>query len=100
LHADSLFCPSGYRDYLGAAGKSVVDSAGRHADIPNTVRRVFATGHLAATFLYVLAPHTMIGWVHAPDEAAKAFLLPRVRSMDAYFLPRTGHLALPMRRRQ
>jgi iron complex transport system substrate-binding protein len=70
-----------------AFARSVTDSAGRQVEIPDTVARVFAAGPPASTLLYVLAPQTMIGWVRAPREAEKPFLLPAVRS-----LPELGRL--------
>jgi iron complex transport system substrate-binding protein len=70
-----------------AFARTVTDSAGRHVDIPDTVSRVFAAGPPASTLLYVLAPQTMTGWVRAPREAEKPFLLPAVRT-----LPELGRL--------
>jgi len=67
--------------------RSVTDSAGRSVDIPDTVSRVFAAGPPASTLLYVLAPQDMIGWVRAPREAEKPYLLPSVRD-----LPELGRL--------
>src|ERR1700730_3637540 len=70
-----------------ALGRSVTDSAGRTVEIPETINRVFAAGPPASTLLYVLAPQDMIGWVRAPREAEKPFLLPSVRE-----LPELGRL--------
>jgi iron complex transport system substrate-binding protein len=70
-----------------ALGRSVTDSAGRTVQIPDTIRRVFAAGPPASTLLYVLAPQDMIGWVRAPREAEKPFLLEAVRG-----LPELGRL--------
>src|ERR1700722_17986751 len=64
-----------------ALGRSVTDSAGRAVEIPETITRVFAAGPPASTLLYVLAPQDMIGWVRAPREAEKPFLLPAVREL-------------------
>jgi iron complex transport system substrate-binding protein len=71
-----------------ALGRSITDSAGRAVKIPETVSRVFAAGPPASTLLYVLAPQDMIGWVRAPREAEKPFLLPAVRE-----LPELGRLS-------
>jgi iron complex transport system substrate-binding protein len=70
-----------------SAADSVTDSAGRQVAIPDTVTRVFAAGPPASTLLYVLAPQAMIGWVRAPRETEKPFLLPAVRD-----LPELGRL--------
>lgn len=70
-----------------AAARIVTDSAGRQVNVPDTVTRVFAAGPPASVLLYSLAPETMIGWVRAPREAEKPFLLERVRG-----LPELGRL--------
>ena len=70
-----------------ALGRSVTDSAGRTVEIPETISRVFAAGPPASTLLYVLAPQDMIGWVRAPRDAEKPFLLEAVRG-----LPELGRL--------
>ncbi len=70
-----------------AMARSVTDSAGRTVEVPDRITRVFASGPPASTLLYVLAPDKMIGWVRAPREAEKPFLLPAVRD-----LPELGRL--------
>jgi iron complex transport system substrate-binding protein len=70
-----------------ALARSVTDSAGRTVEVPDTITRVFAAGPPAATLLYVVAPEKMIGWVRAPRDAEKPFLLPAVRD-----LPELGRL--------
>ena len=70
-----------------ALARTVTDSAGRQVAIPDTVARVFAAGPPTSALLYVLAPQTMIGWVRAPRDAEKPFLLPSVRD-----LPELGRL--------
>jgi iron complex transport system substrate-binding protein len=70
-----------------AHGRSVTDSAGRTVEVPETINRVFAAGPPASTLLYVLAPQDMIGWVRAPRDAEKPFLLQAVRE-----LPELGRL--------
>lgn len=57
----------------------VTDSAGRSVEIPDRITRVFAAGPPASVLLYVLAPEKMIGWVRAPRESEKPFLLPARR---------------------
>lgn len=70
-----------------ATARSVVDSAGRTVDVPDTISRVFAAGPPASILLYVLAPQDMVGWVRAPRTAEKPFLLPSVQA-----LPELGRL--------
>jgi iron complex transport system substrate-binding protein len=70
-----------------AFARSVTDSAGRIVEIPATISRVFAAGPPASTLLYVLAPQDLIGWVRAPREEEKPYLLPSVRG-----LPEVGRL--------
>jgi iron complex transport system substrate-binding protein len=67
--------------------RSVTDSAGRAVEIPDKISRVFAAGPPASTLLYVLAPQDMIGWVRAPRDTEKPYLLPAVRG-----LPELGRL--------
>jgi iron complex transport system substrate-binding protein len=70
-----------------AFARSVTDSGGRRVEIPDRVSRVFAAGPPASTLLYVLAPQDMIGWVRAPRDVEKPYLLPAVRD-----LPELGRL--------
>jgi len=70
-----------------ALARTVTDSAGRQVEIPDKISRVFAAGPPASTLLYVLAPQMMSGWVRAPRQAEKPFLLPAVRE-----LPELGRL--------
>lgn len=70
-----------------ALARNVTDSAGRSVEVPDTITRVFAAGPPASTLLYVVAPEKMVGWVRAPREAEKPFLLPAARD-----LPETGRL--------
>src|SRR5438270_13971149 len=70
-----------------ALARTVTDSAGRSVEIPEKIARVFAAGPPASTLLYVLAPQDMIGWIRAPRDAEKPFLLPATRQ-----LPELGRL--------
>ena len=70
-----------------ALARSVTDSAGRTVEIPDKVTRVFAAGPPASTLVYVVAPEEMIGWVRAPHEREKSYLLPAARD-----LPELGRL--------
>lgn len=70
-----------------ARAREIIDSAGRHVDIPDRITRVFAAGPPASTLLYVLAPQTMTGWVYTPRASEKPYLLPSVQA-----LPETGRL--------
>jgi iron complex transport system substrate-binding protein len=67
--------------------RTVVDSAGRHVEVPDSIQRVFASGPPAEVFLYVVAPEKMIGWGGKPLDENKPFLLPSVRD-----LPEVGRL--------
>ncbi|ABD87542.1 iron ABC transporter substrate-binding protein [Rhodopseudomonas palustris] len=64
-----------------AQARSVVDSAGRRVEVPDSIRRVFASGPPAGILLYVVAPEKMIGWGRAPRDEDKPFLLPSTREM-------------------
>jgi iron complex transport system substrate-binding protein len=70
-----------------AEARTITDSAGRIVEIPDHITRVLAAGPPAAVLLYVLAPQEMIGWVKAPRDAEKPYLLPSVRD-----LPELGRL--------
>ena len=66
-----------------ALARSITDSAGRVVEIPDTVARVHAAGPPASVLLYVIAPQKMIGWLRAPRDAQKPFLLPEARMLPA-----------------
>jgi iron complex transport system substrate-binding protein len=70
-----------------APARTITDSAGRRVEVPDRIGRVFAAGPPASALLYVLAPQTMIGWVRAPRDVEKPFLLPAVHA-----LPELGRL--------
>jgi iron complex transport system substrate-binding protein len=65
----------------------VVDSAGRHVEIPDHVQRVQAAGPPASVLLVMLAPEKLIGWVRKPRGAELAYLPSVVRN-----LPEVGRL--------
>ncbi len=54
----------------GVMARTVVDSAGRSVEVPDTIRRVFASGPPASVLVYVLRPEVLLGWPRAlrPDE--------------------------------
>jgi iron complex transport system substrate-binding protein len=54
-----------------AEAETFTDSAGRHVDIPQPVRRVFPAGPPASVTLFTVAPEKMLGWTRAPSEAAQ-----------------------------
>lgn len=56
-------------------------------EIPDKITRVFAAGPPASTLLYAVVPEKTIGWVRAPRDAEKPFLLPAIRD-----LPELGRL--------
>lgn len=67
-----------------AQARSITDAAGRKVEIPDKVTRVLAAGPPAAVLTYVLAPDKLTGWVRAPDDAEKAYLVPSVRDLPTY----------------
>lgn len=67
--------------------RKVVDATGRHVIIPDAPTRVFAAGPPASVLLYALKPQAMIGWVRAPREQDRPFLLP-----STHHLPELGRL--------
>jgi iron complex transport system substrate-binding protein len=71
-----------------AAGtRSVTDSAGRRAEVPARVERVYAAGGPASIFLYTLAPEKMLGWNRPPSAEERAFVPARFAE-----LPTLGRL--------
>lgn len=72
---------------VSAEARIITDAAGRTVSVPDKINRIVVAGPPAAVLVYVLAPEKLAGWVHAPDDAAKAFLMPSVRA-----LPTVGRL--------
>jgi iron complex transport system substrate-binding protein len=70
-----------------AAGREVVDSAGRTVVLPEKIERVFAAGPPAAVVLSVLAPEKLVGWPTRLREGTRPFLRPSVAA-----LPELGRL--------
>lgn len=70
-----------------SASQLVVDSAGRHVEIPDHIQRVQAAGPPASVLLAMLAPEKLIGWVRKPREAELTYLPSVVRN-----LPEVGRL--------
>jgi iron complex transport system substrate-binding protein len=66
-----------------AQARTFVDSVGRRVDVPGRIEHVMAAGPPASVLLYALAHEVMLGWVPAPSEEAKPFLLPSVRDLPA-----------------
>ncbi|PKU25596.1 iron ABC transporter substrate-binding protein [Telmatospirillum siberiense] len=71
-----------------AAGRTVVDDAGRKVEIPAVVDHVFAAGPPAGVLVYVVAPEKLMGWPYLRSEEARAYLAPRYAD-----LPVIGRLA-------
>lgn len=67
--------------------RDVTDATGRKVTIPDNPARVFAAGPPASVLLYALKPEAMVGWVKAPKEGDKPYLLPSVQG-----LPELGRL--------
>src|SRR5262245_3397636 len=70
-----------------AAARTITDSAGRQVENPDSIARVHAAGPPASVLPYALAPQRMIGWLRAPRDSQKPFLLPAAR-----MLPTIGRL--------
>ena len=64
-----------------ALAQSFVDSARRSVELPAVVDKVLPAGPPAAVVLHTLAPDKLSGWVRAPDDAARTYLLPRYRDL-------------------
>jgi iron complex transport system substrate-binding protein len=62
----------------------ITDAAGRKVEIPDKIARVLPAGPPASILVYVLAPDKLTGWVRAPSDEEKAYLLPSVRELPAY----------------
>jgi iron complex transport system substrate-binding protein len=67
--------------------RTIVDSAGRKVDVPDTIERVFAAGPPASILLYILAPERMTGWPDPPTSEERPFIAERYRD-----LPTLGRL--------
>jgi hypothetical protein len=67
--------------------RSVTDSAGRRAELPARVERVYAAGGPASIFLYTLAPEKMLGWTRPLGPEERAFVPARYAD-----LPTLGRL--------
>ena len=72
---------------VSAEARIITDAAGRTVSVPDKINRIVVAGPPAAALVYVLAPEKLAGWVHAPDDAAKAYLMASVRT-----LPTIGRL--------
>ncbi|MBB3612188.1 iron ABC transporter substrate-binding protein [Rhizobium sp. BK602] len=72
---------------VSAGARIITDAAGRSVSVPDKIDRIVVAGPPAAVLVYVLAPEKLAGWVHAPDDAAKAYLTPSARA-----LPTIGRL--------
>jgi len=70
-----------------AFARTITDSAGRQVEVPDSIARVHAAGPPASVLLYALAPQKMIGWLRAPRDLQKPFLMPAAR-----MLPTIGRL--------
>lgn len=67
-----------------AAGRTIVDAAGRSVTLPDHIKRVLAAGPPASVLLYVLAPDRMVGWVRELSAGEKEFLATPYRDLPAY----------------
>jgi iron complex transport system substrate-binding protein len=69
------------------AGRLVVDSAGRHIEVPDRIERVIAAGPPASVLMTILAPEKLIGWNRTPPPEDLPYLPAVVRN-----LPEIGRL--------
>jgi iron complex transport system substrate-binding protein len=70
-----------------AAARTIVDSAGRSVEVPDTVTRVFAAGPPASILVYALKPEALLGWPRAIRGEERPYIAPAYRD-----LPETGRL--------
>jgi iron complex transport system substrate-binding protein len=68
---------------LGAAARTVTDSAGRKVEVPDRIEKVFAAGPPASILLYMLAPEKMIGWPDPPRAEERPFIAAPYRDLPA-----------------
>jgi iron complex transport system substrate-binding protein len=68
---------------FSADTRAVVDSAGRHVQVPAKVERVFAAGAPAGVFLYTLAPDKLVNWNLPLSAEQRAYLPARYGSLPA-----------------
>jgi iron complex transport system substrate-binding protein len=69
---------------VAAEARPFTDAAGRTVEVPDKISRVLAAGPPASVLVYVLAPDKLTGWVRAPSDAEKPYLMPSVRDLPAY----------------
>jgi iron complex transport system substrate-binding protein len=67
-----------------AEARTFTDSAGRKVELPNTIERIMAAGPPASVLIYTLAPDKLAGWVRAPTDKEKDFLLPAAKALPTY----------------
>ncbi|WP_306030637.1 iron ABC transporter substrate-binding protein [Stappia sp. MMSF_3263] len=70
-----------------AQARTIVDSAGRSVEVPDTVTRVFAAGPPASILVYALKPDALLGWPRAIRGEERPYIAPAYRD-----LPETGRL--------
>jgi len=70
-----------------AEGRTVTDSAGRSVTIPDRIERVFAAGPPTSVVIYMLAPHTLLGWPRSLRREERPYIAEPYRD-----LPETGRL--------
>lgn len=70
-----------------ASARTIVDSAGRTVEVPDTVSRVFAAGPPASILVYALKPEALLGWPRALRREERPYIAEAYRD-----LPETGRL--------
>ena len=70
--------------------RTATDSAGRRAELPARVERIYAAGGPATIFLYTLAPDRMLGWTRPLGPEERAFVPARYAEPRARPAHRAG----------
>lgn len=70
-----------------AFARTVIDSAGRTVEVPDTVNAVFAAGPPASILVYALKPEALLGWPRALRDYERPYIAEAYRD-----LPETGRI--------
>jgi iron complex transport system substrate-binding protein len=89
LHAIAVLVAIAYLtlDATTSDARTIVDSAGRSVELPDTVTRVFAAGPPASILVYALKPDALLGWPRALRDEERPYI-----AADYRDLPETGRL--------
>lgn len=73
------------KNITNGESRTITDMAGRRVKIPVKVTKVLTTSPPPSTFIFMLAPEKLGGWVAAPSKKATKFI-----SRDKYNIPVFG----------